>query len=131
MISQPNQTRTVAHVDPLAAGIVVLAVATALIHLLLGISLGPPSTRPFPLLFYLNALGYLVLITALYVPLLHPVQREIRWVFIVYAILTIVLWFLLAPAHTPLGYSDKVIEVVLVTLLIVDERRSGRGGEPG
>jgi hypothetical protein len=119
------------HVDPLAVGIVVLAVATALIHLLLGISLGPPSLRPFPLLFYLNMLGYLVLVTALYTPQLHPVRRVVRRVFIAYTVLTIVLWFLLAPAHIPLGYLDKVIEVVLVTLLIADDRRDSRRSRRG
>lgn len=126
-MSQAKPTRTVVHVDPLAVGIVVLAVATALIHLKLGIALGPPSARPFPLMFYLNTLGYLVLVTALYAPPLHPVRREVRWVFIAFTILTIGMWFLLSPDHTPLGYTDKVIEAVLVMLLIVDDRRSGRG----
>jgi xanthine/uracil permease len=126
-MSQAKPTRTVVHVDPLAVGIVVLAVATALIHLKLGMALGPPSTRPFPLLYYLNTLGYLVLVTALYVPPLQPVRREVHWVFIAFTILTIAMWFLLSPDHTPLGYSDKVSEVVLVLLLVIDDRRQGQG----
>lgn len=130
-MSQAKPMHVAVHGDPLAVGIVVLAVATALIHLLLGISLGPPSLRPFPLLFYLNMLGYLVLVTALYAPQLHPVRRVVRRVFIAYTALTIVLWFLLAPARIPLGYLDKVIEVVLVTLLIVDDRRDSRQSRRG
>jgi hypothetical protein len=126
-LSESKQTQTLVHVDPLAVGIVVLAVATALIHLVLGISLGPPSARPFPLLFYLNTLGYLVLVTALFVPQLRAIRREVRWVFIAYTITTIVMWFLLAPERILLGYSDKVIETVLVILLIVDDLRSARG----
>ena len=126
-MSRAKQAQAAVHVDPLAVGIVVLAVATALIHLVLGMSLGPPSARPFPLLFYLNTLGYLVLVTALYAPPLHPVQREVRWLFIAYTLFTILMWFLLAPEHEALGFSDKAIEAALVILLIVDARRSGRG----
>lgn len=126
-----SQTRRLVQVDPLAAGIVVLAVATALIHLLLGISLGPPSVRPFPLSFHLNALGYLVLVIALYAPQFLPVRRAVRWVFIAYAVLTIVLWIFISPDRDLVGYVDKVIEVLLVLLLIVDDRRSGRGVEVG
>lgn len=54
VMNQAKQGRALAHVDPLEAGIVVLALAAACIHLLVGISLGPPSLRPFPLLFYLQ-----------------------------------------------------------------------------
>jgi hypothetical protein len=114
----------VAHVEPLAFCIVVMAVATAVIHLLLGLSLGPPSLQPFPLLFYLNTVGYLVLVAALYTPQLHAIQPVVRWVFIAYTFLTIVLWMVLTPHRTALGYLDKAIEVALVVLLLVDERRS-------
>lgn len=131
-MGQAKPTRTVARFDPLSVGIVVLAVATALLHLVEGMTLGPPSMRPFPLLFYLNTVGYLVLATALYVPPLHPVRREVRWVFIGYTVFTIAMWFLLAPSRGPIGYSDKVIEALLVMLLVFDaqrdSRQSGRGG---
>jgi hypothetical protein len=126
-VSQAKQTGTLAHVDPLGVGIVVLAVTTAMIHLALAILLGPPSARLFPLIFYLNMIGYLVLAMAYIAPPLHSVQREVRWVFMAYTALTIVLWFLLAPVRNPLGYSDKVVEVVLLMLLIVDDLRSRRG----
>jgi hypothetical protein len=125
-MSQAKQAGSVVHVDPLAVGITVLAVASALIHLYVGISLGPPSARPFPLLFYLNAIGYLVLAAAFNAPQLHAVHGEVRWVFIAFTVLTIVLWFLLAPVRIPLGYGDKVIEAVLVLLLFLDNRRSQR-----
>jgi hypothetical protein len=121
---QAHKSPALEHVDALDVGIVVLAVATAVIHLLLGLSLGPPSLQPFPLLFYLNTGGYLVLATAMYAPRLNAIQPPVRWVFIAYTLLTIVLWMLLAPYRSMLGYLDKAIEVALVVLLLVDERRS-------
>jgi hypothetical protein len=111
------------HIDLLTLGIVVLTVATALIHLILGITLGPPSLRLFPLLFYLNAIGYLVLVTALYVPRLLPFQHIVRWVLILYTALTFALWFILAPHRDLDGYIDKAIEIALIILLVIDDRR--------
>src|ERR1051326_5821498 len=93
--AQPNQR--LVPIDLLSLGIVVLTLATALIHLWLGIALGPPGLKPFPLLFYLNALGYVVLLAALYLPQLRTVRQRIRWILIVYTVLTIVMWFVIAP----------------------------------
>ena len=112
------------HIDPLSVGIVVLTLATALIHFWLGIALGPPGLKPFPLLFYLNALGYLVLIAALYLPSLRTVRQRIRWLLIIYTVLTIVMWFVLAPDRDLEGYLDKVLEGLLIVLLVMDDRRS-------
>ncbi len=116
--------------DLLSVVIVVLACATALIHFLLALSIGPPGGAPFPLLFYLNALGYLVLVIALYTPALSLFQRAIRWVLIAYTALTFALWFVLAPHRSPEGYVDKVLEVALIILLVLDDRRSTRAQLP-
>lgn len=105
----------------------VLTLATALIHFWLGIALGPPGLAPFPLLFYLNGLGYLVLLAALYLPSLRAVRQRIRWVLIIYTALTIVMWFVLSPDRDLEGYLDKALEGVLIVLLVIDDRRSVPG----
>lgn len=97
-------------------GIIVLTVATALIHLQLNF--------PDPV-FILNGLGYLALLAALYLPVpqLARYHNAARWVLIGYTALTICLWILLG-ARTPIGYIDKLIEVALIALLILDTRRT-------
>ncbi len=100
---------------PLGLGIIVLTLTTAAIHLYLG-SLGLP-------MFVLNGLGYLALLTALYAPIpgLAPYKNLVRWALIGYTALTIVLWlFITGGASTTLGYADKVVELVLITLLLLD-----------
>lgn len=82
-INRAEHNQRIIRIDPLAAGIVVLTLATALIHFWLGIALGPPGLAPFPLLFYLNGLGYLVLLAALYLPSLRAVRQRIRCLLIV------------------------------------------------
>ena len=101
----------------LRIGVVVLALGTAIIHLYLG-SLGFP-------LFLLNGLGYLALVAALYLPIpqLARYRDAVRWAFIGYAALTIVLWILVG-ARTPIGYADKLIEIALITLLLIEGRRT-------
>lgn len=101
-------------------GIIVLTVATALIHLYLGF-------QGFPL-FVLNGLGYLGLLAALYLPVPQLAQyRSIaRWVLLGYTVLTIVLWIVMG-ARNFIGYSDKIIEVALVALLLLEATRARSG----
>jgi hypothetical protein len=100
----------------LRVGIVLLTLATALIHLQLAF--------PDPA-FILNGLGYLTLLAALYLPVprVAPCRSTVRWVLIGYAALTIFLWILLG-ARTPIGYIDKAIEIALILLLLLEARRS-------
>ena len=100
----------------LRVGIVLLTLATALIHLQLAF--------PDPA-FILNGLGYLTLLAALYLPVPRLVRYRnvVRWVLIGFTALTIVLWILLG-ARTPIGYIDKAIEVALILLLLLEARRS-------
>jgi hypothetical protein len=100
----------------LRVGIVLLTLATALIHLQLAF--------PDPA-FILNGLGYLTLLAALYMPVqrLARYRNVVRWVLIGFTALTILLWILLG-ARTPIGYADKAIEVVLILLLLLEARRS-------
>lgn len=100
----------------LQVGIALLTLATAIIHLQLAF--------PDPV-FILNGLGYLALLAALYLPIpqLTQYRHLVRWVLLGYTALTIFLWVLFG-ASTPIGYADKVIEVVLITLLILSARRT-------
>lgn len=99
----------------LRVGIIVLTAATALIHLQLNF--------PDPV-FILNGLGYLALLAALHLPVpqLARYHDAARWVLIGYAALTIFLWILVG-ARTPIGYIDKLIEVALIALLVIEVRR--------
>jgi hypothetical protein len=100
----------------LRVGIVLLTLATALIHLQLAF--------PDPA-FILNGLGYLALLAALYLPVprMARYRNIVRWVLIGFTALTILLWILLG-ARTPIGYIDKAIEIALILLLLLEARRS-------
>jgi len=92
--------------------IILLTLATALIHLTL---------IPGDLLFTLNALGYLSLMAAYFLPitLLRKNHNLIRWAYMGYALVTIIAWIIMG-ARTPLGYTAKIIEVLLIILLFTD-----------
>ncbi len=102
---------------PLQIGIVLLTAATALIH----IALAVPNAL---VLFYLNGLGYLALLAALYLPLafLAPYRRWVRWALIAYTAVTVIAWAAIGDRST-IAYFDKAIEVALIALLIVEDRR--------
>jgi hypothetical protein len=101
---------------PMQMGIILLSVATALIHLALGI--------PYLLwMFVLNGIGYIVLAVALYLPQLKKQQRWIRWALIVFTAITIAGWVVVGERNT-IAYADKLIEVALIVLLILDGRKS-------
>ena len=104
-------------VTKLRVGIVLLTMATALIHLQLAF--------PDPA-FILNGLGYLTLLTALYLPIPRVARYRdiVRWALIGYTALMTFLWTLLG-ARTPIGYIDKIIEILLILLLLVEARRQG------
>lgn len=100
----------------LQIGIAVMTLGTALIHFRLNF--------PDPV-FILNGLGYLTLLAALFLPVPQLANRRnvVRWVLVGYTGLTIFLWILFG-LRVPIGYADKVIEVVLIVLLLLDARRS-------
>lgn len=100
---------------PLSLAIVLLAVATAVIHLALGI----PNNLP---LFILNGIGYLVLVVALYLPQLERYQNPIRWALILYTAVTILGWVAVG-ARNAIAYVDKVIEVALIVCLFLERRK--------
>lgn len=100
----------------LVAGIVLLTGATAAIHLQLNF--------PDPI-FILNGLGYLGLLGALYLPIprLAEYRDAVRLGLIGFTSLTVFLWIVIGE-RTPISYVDKVIEVLLITLLLIEARRS-------
>ena len=108
--------------------VIVLALATAAIHL--SRALADPKIGP---LFGLNAVGYVLLVAALYAPgLQHPaLHRLLRRVLLVYTAITIVLyvvWGVMSGEWALyLGPLDKVCEVVLLVLLWIEEQADGSG----
>ena len=105
----------------LGVGIFVLTLATAGIHLYLGLIWGAK-------LFILNGLGYLGLLALLQLPIpqLARFRSAARWALIAFAALTIVLYFIIAPQYTLIGYADKAIEVALIALLLADAYTASR-----
>jgi hypothetical protein len=94
-------------------GIIVIAVITALVHLYLAV-----TSTPFDIVFFLNFLGYLALLAAFILPL--PIIKDykglVRWVFMAFAVVTIIAWVLIG-LRVWFAYIDKILEVALVVLL--------------
>ena len=121
---KPDRRKSIASTDvpandPLRVGVIVLTVGTALIHLYLGL-------QGFPL-FVLNGLGYLTLLAALILPIprISDYRNLTRWILLGYTALTIFLWIVVG-ARTVIGYTDKIIEMVLIALLVLEASRSRR-----
>ena len=102
--------------NALSICIALLTLATAIVHLQLNF--------PDPI-FILNGLGYLGLLGALYlrVPGIAEYRNVVRLALIGFASLTLFLWIVIGE-RTAIGYTDKVIEVVLISLLLIQARRS-------
>ena len=102
------------HMSTMSYVIALLTVITAGIHLYLSFKFPQP---PDPM-FLLNGVGYLVLLVALYFPhrRLLAARKWLRWLLIAYTALTVVLWIFFG-ARTPVGYFDKVVEILLLGLL--------------
>ena len=123
----------------LQVAICVLAVATAVVHVYLGaithfmVATQPEATAAaggaaalgfFAALFYLDGLGYLVLTAALYHPAFARFRRLTRWALIALTAATIVAYFaLIQGQYDAIGIGDKIAEVVLIVLLVMEGRR--------
>ena len=131
--------RTTPRIGALQVAICVLALATAAVHIYLGVithvmvATQPEATAAaggaatlgiFAALFYLDGLGYIVLTAALYHPAFARFRRLTRWALIALTAATIVAYFALIQGHyDAMGICDKVAEVVLIALLVVEGRR--------
>ncbi|HSO26632.1 MAG TPA: hypothetical protein VLS48_01080 [Anaerolineales bacterium] len=109
------KTTDTARLGPVQYGIIFLTLATAIIHIVLAI----PNNL---VMFYLNGLGYIVLLIALFIPQTRAYRRWIRWALIVFTAVTIIGWVLVG-ARNGIAYLDKLIEVALIALLVVDRGR--------
>lgn len=114
-----NQAKN--QMSPRKISIIILTVATAIIHIGLAfyaMSLGDTTTLA---MFLLNGIGYLVLLAAYYLPL--PIARDyprlVRWAFIAFTAVTIIGWVAFG-SRNAIGYIDKLIEVALIVLLLTD-----------
>lgn len=122
-----NTNRTATRFGPVQIGIVIATIVTAFIHFYIASMLGG-------YLFILNGLGYLALMVALLLPqslvnrilpanLARSFRSFVRYAFIGYTLLTIVLWVFMG-SRNALAYTDKLAEIVLVVLLWLDRSRS-------
>ena len=106
-------------------GIIISALATALLHLSLFPRLGPDPIA-------LNGLGYLALLGAYFLPIpfLQQRHRLVWWVFLGYTVLTFILWvimgdktFTLDFSNAAIGYYAKAAELFLIGFLLADRPR--------
>jgi hypothetical protein len=102
----------------LQIAIILLTVATAVIHLYLGISFNMT-------MFILNGVGYFGLLIALFLPQLRQYQNYTRWALIGFAAVTIVAWAVITgfDLTNPIAILTKLIEIALIVCLFLDGRR--------
>src|SRR5260370_39008207 len=94
----------------LQIAVILLAVITALIHLDLGVRfLMIGEAGPLPIMWILNLVGNIVLVTALYLPPLQGIQSITRWVLIAYTVLTVILWYLIGIRHSNVEDSVNML----------------------
>jgi hypothetical protein len=119
--------------------ICVLSLATAVVHIYLGVIThvmvvtqpeataaagGATALGFFAALFYLDGLGYIVLTAALYHPAFARFRRLTRWALIALTVATILAYFaLIQGQYDAMGIGDKIAEVVLIVLLVIEGRR--------
>ena len=97
--------------------LIMLTVITALIHFQRAIE--DPDIR---ILFILNGLGSLALLAAFYMPAFRRYHTLVRWTFIVYTAITIVLYFVWVAMSgewtIPLGPIAKIVEAAMIVILL-------------
>ncbi len=131
-----NATEARPRIGPVQVGVVLLALATAGIHIYLFLIegfLGNGNMLPiYQLLFVGNFFAYVTLATALLLPisLLAQFRPIIRVMLISIAVASIISYFHVNVRDT-LGDLDKVIEVLLIVLVTVTAGMSGYGEEFG
>lgn len=104
-----------ASMGPVQVGILLLALATGLIHIWLAI----PENM---IMFYLNGAGYILLALALFLPQLKQYRNLIRYGLMAFTLITVLAWVAIG-MRTPEAYIDKIIEVALLALLWMDRGR--------
>ncbi len=120
-------------IGPVRIGVILLALATAGIHLYLFLIegfLGSGVMLPvYQFLFVANFLGYVTLVVALYFVLpLARFRPVLRVLLIAMATASIISYFYVGVIDTT-GNVDKTIEVLLISLLTVDAGMSSSSEE--
>jgi hypothetical protein len=123
--TQAGMTVSSIGIRPLEVGIIALTGGTAFLHLSFVLASSTPTHFPFPGLYFLNAVGYLVLIMALYLPALHRFQHALRWLLILFTTATIVGWVTIGGRDTA-GFLDTSIAGALLLLLLIEEGQATR-----
>ena len=103
-------------------GVIVTALATAVLHLSLFPHLGFDP-------IFLNGFGYLGLMGAYFLPIAFFQQRHkmVWWGFVGYTLLTIILWAIMgdkqfvAGTTSAIGYYAKAAEIILLVFLWADK----------
>lgn len=104
-----------ARIGGLQLGIILLALATAIVHLVI------LNLESIDILFTLNGLGFLGLL-ALYflpIPIAQKYHNLVRWAFMAYTAVSILAWVMVG-SPSALAITDKAIEIVLIILLWLD-----------
>lgn len=103
--------------------IVLLTLATALIHIFLGVSSWGTNTT-MGAMFVLDGIGYIVIVSLLYFSgRVGRGRSTMRWILIAYTLLTIILYFVFNGSDafgSTLGLITKGIEALLIVLLLLD-----------
>jgi hypothetical protein len=113
-------------VGALQVAIAVCALAAAFMHLCVASQPG----EDFRFWFLLNGLGYLGWLIVFFLPRCKTRHHMISFLLMGYALLTIVLWFLLGQPDQIAGYIINAIELVLAVLAFYEGWRMLRVGSP-
>ncbi len=115
-----NNAEARPHIGLVQAGIILLTLATAIIHLYF-VFFDEAMTQKFVILFILNSLGYVGLLAALYLPIsfLAPLRPIARFLLILQAAASIGAYIYVG-VFSNLGWVTKGIEVLLILLLLIE-----------
>ena len=92
-----------------------LTTITAGVHFYLSMQ----PTEELHNLFFINALGFAILLLAFLLPKLNAYHSKIRWLFLVYVLGTIAAWFIMgSPREGTLDPFDVVVKLVELTLAV-------------
>ncbi|MFN8413044.1 MAG: hypothetical protein U0Z26_11705 [Anaerolineales bacterium] len=102
---------------PSQIALIVLTTITALLHFERAIE--DPEIR---ILFILNGLGFFALVAAFYLPMFQKFHKLVRWTFIIYTAVTILLYFVWVAMSgewtVPVGPIAKLVEAAMIYLLL-------------
>ena len=99
--------------------ILVTGLITAMVHLYLNVMMGH-----IDLLFTLNGLGYLGLLAAFFfnLPWISRQRVLLHYLFMLFAAVTIVAWFILGDMGDMVGILTKIDEAILIIALFLNLR---------